>query len=126
MRCKMKYKVISEKIKKDVKECGAVMFTTWIKSVDGKVVDFKDGEEVAMVDSFIVHKDWCEPIENVSCETICDNKNTIEKVKDYCIKNIERIDRMTETAISTDADIGMNYAYRKILDIIESEGKNND
>lgn len=123
----MKYKVIGVKIKKEAKEYGASIFTNaWIKSVDGKIVDFKDNEDVAMVGTFIIHKEWCEPIENVSRETTCDNKNTIEKVKDYCIKNIERIDRMTESAVSTDADIGMNYAYRKILDIIESEGKNND
>lgn len=123
----MKYKVIGEKIKKEGKEYGITIFTSaWIKKVDGKIVDFKDDEDVTMVDTFIVLKDWCEPIENVSCETICDNKDIIEKVKDYCIKNIERIDRMTETAVSTDADIGMNYAYRKILDIIESEGKGND
>lgn len=123
----MKYKVIGERIKKEAKEYSASIFTNaWIKRVDGKIVDFKDDEDVAMVDTFVIYKDWCEPIENVSRETKCNNKNIIEKVKDYCIKNIERIDRMTESAVSTDADIGMNYAYRKILDIIESEGKNND
>lgn len=123
----MKYKVIGEKIKKEAKEYGASIFTNaWIKRVDGKIVDFKDNEDVAMLDTFVVHKDWCEPIENVSRETTCDNKNIIEKIKDYCTENIKRIDRMTETAISTDTDIGMNYAYRKILDIIESEVKTND
>lgn len=122
----MKYKVIGEKIRKDYKKYGASEEScTWANRVDGKIVDFENGN-IVVIGGFMIHKDWCEPIENVSCETICDNKNTIEKVKNYCLENIKRIDRMTETAISTDTDIGMNYAYRKILDIIESEVKTND
>lgn len=46
----------------------------------------------------------------------------IRHIQKMCINNVERIDRITESGISTDVDLGMAYAYRRILDLIkESE-----
>lgn len=46
----------------------------------------------------------------------------IRHIQKTCINNVERIDRLCETAVNTDVDLGMAYAYRRILDLIkESE-----
>lgn len=42
-----------------------------------------------------------------------------KELKSMCIENIERIDRLSDNAVATDVDIGMAYAYRKVLQFIE-------
>lgn len=119
----MKYKIIGKKIKEDYKKFDVPKFLGgWADKLDGKIVEFKENEEVAEFDGYLIHKDWCEPVENVSC----DNKDIIEKIKEYCKTNIKRIDDMTDAGFSTDVDTGTCYAYGRILDLIEREEKNND
>ena len=46
-------------------------------------------------------------------------KELLNAVKDMCKNNIERIDRQYDNGEYRDVDIGMLYAYRKILDFIK-------
>lgn len=117
----MKYKIIGKKIKKNCKKYDH----KWIDKLDGKIVEFKDDEILAKCGMFFVSKYWCEPIENVSHEIICDNKYIIKKIKEYCKSNIKRIDDMKDAGYSTDFDNAIYYVYCRILGIIE-RGDDND
>lgn len=124
----MKYRVSAKKIKAISNKLKVPDTTGWIEKVDGEIIDESDFmfDEIACCKGKLIHKRWCEPIENVSCETTCNNKNIIEKIKEYCKSNIKRIDDMTDAGFSTDVDTGTCYAYGRILDLIEREEKKHD
>lgn len=123
----MKYKIIGEKIIEDLKNFDIPKKRcSWLSDVDGKIVEFEEDEIITCFNDYLISIDWCEPVENVLRETICDNKNIIEKIKEYRKTNIKLIDDMTDAGFSTDVDTGICYAYGRILDLIEREEKTND
>lgn len=118
----MKYKIIGKKIKEDLKKYGIQKEKSmWVDELDGEIVDFKEHQSYTGIHGYLVSKDWCEPVEDVSC----DNKDIIKKITEFCKRKIKAVDEMEDTIV-TDADVGRAYAYHKILDIIESEVNTND
>ena len=49
----------------------------------------------------------------------CKCEIMLHHLKEMLKNNVERIDRLDESGVTTDIDIGMCYAYRKILDFIK-------
>lgn len=49
-------------------------------------------------------------------------RETLEKIKDYCNRNISRIDRLCEGDIARESDILESYIFRQVLNIINESG----
>ncbi|MBR3209680.1 MAG: hypothetical protein IKF82_05370 [Bacilli bacterium] len=119
----MKYRFSAKKVKSECNDIGISDLGDWVKKLDGEIIDeshFLLGGEIGFCKGKLIHKDWCEPIEE-SSKTNSDE--LIKKITEFCEHSIKVIDDIADT-VASDSDIGRAYAYHTILDIIR--GDNND
>lgn len=119
----MKYRVSAKKIKSECNDMGISDLGDWVKELDGEIIDeskFLLGDEVGFCKGKLIHKDWCELIEE-SKKTNSDE--ILKKIIEFCEHSIKVIDDIADT-VASDSDIGRAYAYHTILDIIKGGDKN--